>query len=460
MILRSMSQTVRTELDAMDFRPSRKLGQNFLTDANMAAWIVGQLELESDDCIIEVGPGLGALTRHLAGQVARLVLIEKDHRLAERLAEQYGAESSVEVHCMDACDFDSRCLYRESKVKLIGNLPYSAAGEIMRRFLDAPTPVSSAVLMLQKEVAQRLVARPRTKEFGVLTLQHAQRWQVKQIKVVPPQLFFPVPAIDSAVVRFLPLVARDLPIFDRRQFSKLVKVGFAQRRKQLRKLIPPPPGNWDELAATLGISPACRAEELDLGQWISLTRVYEGHGDRGGGVDVGQCADEIFDVVDAQDHVVDQAERGRVHTEGLTHRAVHVFAFDRRGQLFLQKRSHLKDTMPLRWDSSAAGHLDSGESYEAAAVREVEEELGIADAEIEFVAKLPPTEANGHEFVGLYEMRGIKPSKIRLPASEVDCGEFFPLDVVCDWAAASPDDFAPGFLQCLKIYRDIKPVSA
>lgn len=446
-----MSASVRTTLEEMRFHPSRKLGQNFLTDANMAAWIVGQLDPGPEDCVIEAGPGLGALTRHLVGRVRRLVLIEKDYRLAERLAEEFAEEASVEIHAMDACDFDLRPLYSEKRVKFVGNLPYSAAGEIMRRFLDAPTPVCSAVLMLQKEVAQRLVARPRTKDFGVLTLQHAQRWQVEQLKLVPPQLFFPVPAIDSAVVRFSPLDPGVLPVFDRRRFVGLVKMGFGQRRKQLQKLLPEPPIAWEKIVADLGLTPTCRAEELDLNQWIALTRTYDGYGASGvGDEDVGQRSDELFDVVDADDCVIDQATRGRVHAEGLVHRAVHVFAFDRKGQLFLQKRSHLKDTMPLRWDSSAAGHLDSGESYDAAAVREVEEELGIAGAQLEFVARLGPSKENGYEFVGLYQMVNIKLSKIHLPAAEVDCGEFFPLDLVRQWALLSPTDFAPGFLQCLE----------
>ncbi len=459
-----MTGNVRTTLEAMDFHPSRKLGQNFLTDPNMAAWIVDQLDPQARDCVIEVGPGLGALTRHLAGRVGRLVLVEKDYRLADRLKREFADNPTVEVHAIDACDFDVRLLYQEKVVKFVGNLPYSAAGEIMRRLLDAPTPVTLAVLMIQKEVAERLVARPGTKNFGVLTLQHAQRWQVEKLKLVPPQLFFPVPAIDSAVVRFAPLAPGFLPVFDRRRFTQLIKMGFSQRRKQLRKLLPDSPHtDWTELAEGLGFSPSCRAEELDLDQWIALTRQYgNGLGEGGGEAsssaghdDVGQRADEVFDVVDDEDKVVRQETRGKVHAEGLTHRAVHIFAFNRQGELFLQKRSHLKDTMPLRWDSSAAGHLDAGESYAAAAVREVEEELGIAGAELTWVAILPPSEANGYEFIQVYETT-IKPSKIRLPAAEVDCGEFFSLESVEEWIEASPEDFAPGFLQCFVAYSSRK----
>ena len=441
--------TVRENLDAMKLLPSKKLGQNFLTDTNMSAWIADQLEAGPDDCVIEVGPGLGALTRHLVGRVRKIVLVEKDYRLAGRLKEQFADDASVEVHTMDACEFDHRALYAEGPVKFIGNLPYSAAGQIMRNLLDHPTPVANAVLMLQKEVAERLVAKPRTKMFGVLTLQHAQRWQVDFLKTVPPQLFFPVPIIDSAVVKFSPLEADALPVFDRKRFSQLVKMGFSQRRKQLRKLLPETPISWVEVADQLGISDTARAEELDLPTWIALTRIFDGLSDSVS--DRGQSDDEVFDVVDDKDEVVRQERRAVVHAEGLCHRAIHIFAFNRAGELFLQKRSHLKDTMPLRWDSSASGHVDSGETYLQSALREVEEELGVqlAEEDLEFVAKLPPIAETGFEFVSLYRTE-IKPSKVRLPAAEVDTGEFFSMEQVRTWAGQRPQDFAPGFLECLR----------
>ena len=123
----------------------------------------------------------------------------------------------------------------------------------------------------------------------------------------------------------------------------------------------------------MGVAETVRAEELSLEQWVELTRHYDAHPLR----DVPQSGDELFDVVDEDDTVQRQERRAVVHAEGLLHRAVHVFAFNKRGELFLQKRSGLKDVHPGLWDSSAAGHLDAGEDYEAGAVREVEEELGV-----------------------------------------------------------------------------------
>ena len=456
----AQAPSVRSVLEGMSFQPSRKLGQNFLADANMGAWIVAQLEPGPDDCVIEVGPGLGALTRHLVGRVRKLILIEKDYRLADRLRDLHADDDSVEVHRCDACEFDTRTLFEEGPIKFIGNLPYSAAGEIMRRLLDHPTPVVQSVLMLQKEVAERLVAKPKTKQFGVLTLQHAQRWQVDLLKVVPPQLFIPVPQIDSAVVRFSLLKPDALPLFDRRRYSQLLKMGFSQRRKQLRKLLPDPSVereglNWERITEKIGIAPTARAEELDRSDWINLARMFDGLDES---PNEGQSPDEIFDVVDENDQVIRQERRAVVHAEGLTHRAIHIFAFDKKGNLFLQRRSHLKDTKPLRWDSSAAGHVDSGEDYDTAAVREIQEELGVSNASRETlhqITKIDPCDATGQEFVGLYKTI-VQPSKIRIPPAEIDTGEFFPIDTVKSWVATRPEDFADGFILCLKTYLELE----
>ena len=133
----------------------------------------------------------------------------------------------------------------------------------------------------------------------------------------------------------------------------------------------------------------------------------------------------------------------------MRHRAVHIFIFNGLGELFLQKRSRWKDRHPRLWDSSAAGHVDAGEEYDAAANRELQEELGIS-AELKRVAKLGATEQTGQEFIWLYQGRHEGP--FRLPAAEIEHGEFFPTDIVSAWLKARPADFAPGFVECWALF--------
>jgi 16S rRNA (adenine1518-N6/adenine1519-N6)-dimethyltransferase len=157
-------------------------------------------------------------------------------------------------------------------------------------------------------------------------------------------------------------------------------------------------------------------------------------------------------VVDAEDRVVGDAPRAEVHGNNLRHRAVHILVFNRLGELFLQKRSRSKDRHPCLWDSSAAGHVDAGEEYDATAVRELREELGIT-AELTPVAKLPASDNTGQEFIWLYRAQHDGP--FELARSEIEYGEFFPTELVSDWIAARPADFAPGFIECWRAFRAV-----
>jgi len=435
---------IREALEAAGVRPSRQLGQNFLCDPNTARWIVEQLEIDPDDAVVEVGPGTGALSSQLVGRVRRLILIEFDSRLAAWLRERFAGEASVEVHHADAARFDPRGLWKHRPLKFLGNLPYSAGGAILRNFLSRPHPFSRAVIMLQKEVIQRLAAGPRTKDYGVLTLRSQSGWEVTPLRTVPPESFHPRPQIDSMVAVLEP--RSDLPVFDSRRFDELVRRGFAQRRKQMGRQMPSEPP-WEEVAASLGVAVTARAEELSLEQWVELARRYDDHPLK----HVPQCGEERFDVVDEDDRVVGTASRAEVHRDGLLHRAVHVFVINRRGELLLQKRSRLKDAHPGVWDSSVAGHLDAGEDYPTAAVREMEEEMGIEDAGLEEVARIPPSEATGWEHVRLYMTRW--EGRPRFPSAEVEAVMWLPAEEVDAWSSARPQDFASGFLECWRAAR-------
>lgn len=447
---------IKKLLSGIDVVPSRELGQNFLIDVTFSKWIVDQLDPQPEDVIVEVGPGTGALSRHLVGRCRKLILIEKDPRLARYLRKEFAesiAAGEVDVRNEDAIHFDKRPLFIEGPIKWIGNLPYSAATPIMRNFLEQPTPVSRAVLMLQKEVAQRIVAVPSTKAYGKLGLRVQAEWEAELVRTAGPELFHPQPKVDSSIIVLNVRPPGTLPYFSKRMFDELTNRGFAQRRKLLKKNLGLKTDQWTELAAALQVSESARAEELTLKQWVDLTNELDDHPV----LDLPEdSSGEMFDVVDEQDEVVKQAARAEVHEKNWRHRAVHIFVSNKSGDLYLQKRSALKDRHAEQWDSSAAGHLDAGEDYEAAARRELFEELNVKARavdgveELREVARIEACEETGWEFVRLYQCQ--ISGKIRTHGREIECGAYFPMDLLRLWIERRPQDFAPGFIECFRIF--------
>ncbi len=436
--------TITATLAQMGMQPARSLGQNFLHDQNLADWIVAQLGLKPGEAWVELGPGLGALTEFALPRSANGLLIEKDGRMVGFLQERF---PGLEIVHGDATEFDVRELFSRGPVKVLGNLPYYVSSQILFQFTDEPSPVSTLIFTLQKELAERLSAEPRTKAYGALTLLIGRRWRVKYLRTLPGSVFHPAPNVDSAVVALTPRPVGELPECDGARFRKLVKQGFAQRRKQLRKNLADQQLDWPALCAHLGVEETTRAEELSLEQWIALTNFATGTAPETSAQDV---HGEIFDVVDGHDRVTGQTSRFTVHGQNLRHRAVHIFVFNALGDLFLQKRSRWKDKHPGQWDSSAAGHVNAGDNYAATAPRELREELGV-EAAVEEIAALPASAGTGWEFVCLYRARHDGP--FRLPPAEIESGAFFTLAQIERWIAARPQDFAPGFLECWRVFR-------
>jgi len=434
---------VREVLDQTGVLPSKQLGQNFLVDPNMAKWIVSQLELTPEDAVVEVGPGTGALTENVVGNVRRVILIEFDARLAAALKERFKDNPDVEVHHEDGAKFDGRKLFKHRPVKFLGNLPYSSGGAIMKNLLSRPNPFSRAVVMLQKEVIDRLAAAASSDDYGMLSLRVQSEWEVRPLRTVPPEAFYPQPKIDSSVAVLTPQKT-GLPPFDARLFDELIRRGFAQRRKQLKKQMPKEP-EWEDVVGPLGLPLTVRGEDLTLEQWVDLTRAFDPHPLK----DLPQKDGEIFDVVDADDQVTGTSTRAEVHAQGLLHRAVHVFIYNKRGDILLQRRSLLKDAHPGVWDSSVSGHLDSGEDYEPAAIRELEEEMGVSGVSVEEIGRVAPCPETGWEHVRLYRTR--HDGGVKFPCAEIDAAMWFPVAEVAAWIANRPSDFATGFLECWKL---------
>jgi 16S rRNA (adenine1518-N6/adenine1519-N6)-dimethyltransferase len=426
--------------------PVKSLGQNFLHDRNLAKWIVDQANIDRKDFIFEIGPGLGALTELALTKGAGVLAIEKDRRLVKFLREKFRGDALEIVHS-DALKFESRMLYTHSKVKLLGNLPYYISSQLLIKFLEYPSPISLWLFTLQKELARRLVAAPATHDYGALTLLVQLHHRVEYLRTIPASVFLPKPEVDSAVVRVSLRDPRELPACDQVAFEKLVRRGFAQRRKQLGKLIREELPKWEAAAVELGLNPKARAEELALSQWIALTNyiapIIPANGsDR---------PEESFAVVNQHDQVVGAAPRSQVHANNLLHRAVHILIFNSAGDVFLQFRSRRKDRHPLLWDSSAAGHVNAGEGYNQAAARELGEELGV-QIPLQKVAKLMASARTDCEFISLYQ--GSYAGELRPNPTEIEVGRFFPPSIIDAWIKARPREFAPAFAECWKIWRE------
>ena len=262
--------------------PHKKLGQNFLVSERVPRRIVDLAGLQPDDTVIEVGVGLGALTRPLAAVVARVIGLEADAGIVRMHAQQQDLPANVELIHADVLKADLAALVPpDQRLKIVANLPYSISSPFLFRLIDLAERMDSAVVMLQKEVAQRLMARPGTREYGVPTVLFAACAEVRPLLAVAPAEFHPRPKVDSLVVRiaFQPQPARvtGLGSFDRALFTRIVHAVFGQRRKTLLNgLAGMVPGGdktrLAEMVRAAGIDPSTRAETLGLEDFVGLTR--------------------------------------------------------------------------------------------------------------------------------------------------------------------------------------------
>jgi 16S rRNA (adenine1518-N6/adenine1519-N6)-dimethyltransferase len=438
---------IKSTLEKLGASPRKSLGQNFLHDNNLARWIVERLDLEAGDHVLEIGPGLGALTEWLPLDRVSATLLEKDRLFASFLQERF-SEPSVAVLLGDALQYDKRGLFCKGEVKLVGNLPYYVSTALLFHFSAEPCPISRMVLTVQKEVGDRLTASPRSGEYGSLSVLLQRRWQIKRLRVLPPSVFLPRPEVDSVVVELRKKQPADILEISEQWFQKVVKTGFSERRKKLKNTLSKlmPSGVVEEALAAGGLSGLSRAEELSPEAWVNLARRLGDVSLEAGGAD----PRESLQVVDEQDYAIRGVDRATVHAEKLLHRAVHIFVLNGGGELFLQRRSYRKDTFPRKWDSSAAGHVDLGESYGTCASRELREELGLT-AEPTEIGQVGASEKTGQEFIRIYlaEAEEI----VELNEQEIETGGFFPLSIVDDWIQQRPEDFASGFLECYRVVR-------
>jgi 16S rRNA (adenine1518-N6/adenine1519-N6)-dimethyltransferase len=248
----------------------KSLGQNFIYDEQILARIVDALELQPGDETLEIGPGLGSLTRHLAGQARRVVAVEIDDRLIPLLMAQLGQEKHVEVVQADILQVDPG-RYFEGRYKAVGNVPYYITGAILRHLLSAAKRPEITVITVQKEVAERIVAQPGDMSLLSVTVQFYA--QAEKLFAIKAGAFWPRPEVDSAVVRLLDRPLAMVPAEEQEAFFNLVKLGFSQKRKQLQKNLRAlglPRNELRGAFARAGIEGRRRAQTLSLDEWRAL----------------------------------------------------------------------------------------------------------------------------------------------------------------------------------------------
>lgn len=267
-------------LRELGVRPSKAMGQNFLIDANIAGLIVEAARIAPGDGILEIGPGLGALTELLAGKAGAVTAVEKDFKLARFLEQKFADTGNVKIITADAMDCDLGALTEHGGIKVVSNLPYSVGSAILMNLFGLDAPPRTILATVQLDVAMRLTAGTGTKNFGLLGLWAQADYEVELLKTIKPTCFFPAPGVKSAVVR---MSIRREPACgpgEKRLFRQLSKLAFMRRRKQLKSLFPDRNAvggldgvSRDRFAAALaeaGIAPDARPESLGPELWAAL----------------------------------------------------------------------------------------------------------------------------------------------------------------------------------------------
>lgn len=259
----------------------RDLGQNFLVDETLAARLVDLSGVEPGDRVIEIGTGLGVLTRALAKKAQRVVTIEIDAGIVRALRADAALPDNVELVHADALEIDlAECVgARAGPVRLVANLPYRVSAPLLRRCLDLRGQLTDWSVMLQSEVATRLLARPGSRDYGSLSVLHGLTVAFSKAMELSPNCFFPVPKVHSTFVRITPLTSPPVEERELQQVEQVVRAAFAKRRKTLvNSLLAGTLGaerSADELRAALsrcGIEPLARAESLQPAQLLALAR--------------------------------------------------------------------------------------------------------------------------------------------------------------------------------------------
>ena len=269
----------RILLDKYGLRAKKQFGQNFLISERALRAIADATVSSDEDWIVEIGSGLGTLTAQIVERVTagKVIALEADPDMVRVLRAELGSVDNLEIHHTDALRFDLRAEASLKKIIVCGNLPYHLASQLMFRVLDARDRVQHAVFMIQKEMADRIVAKPGTKDYGALGVMIRTYADVTTVIKVGAGSFLPPPKIDSTVIKIVPLAEPRAPIGDEAHYSKVVHAAFGQRRKTLRNALRAQfeDAAIDKALAATGIDGNRRGETLDIPEFAALARALD-----------------------------------------------------------------------------------------------------------------------------------------------------------------------------------------
>jgi 16S rRNA (adenine1518-N6/adenine1519-N6)-dimethyltransferase len=248
-------------------QPRKRFGQHFLHDQQVIDHIIAAIAPAPGQCLIEIGPGTGALTLPLLQGVGELHVVELDRDLAAELVQRCQGIGEIHMYCQDALDFDFRNFAADRKnVRVIGNLPYNISTPLIFHLLESADRISDMVFMLQEEVVDRLCAEPGTKTYGRLSVMVQARCRVDKLFTVSAESFTPPPKVASAIVKLIPQIRSD--ILSQKSFTEIVRQCFNQRRKTLRNALKDMIDA--QQIANLGIDPGLRPEQLTVDQFVRI----------------------------------------------------------------------------------------------------------------------------------------------------------------------------------------------
>ena len=264
----------------------KRFGQNFLTDQSIINSLVEAISPKSNDLMVEIGPGLGALTKPLLKKLKLLHVVEVDRDIISWMQNEY-AKNAISIHNSDALKFDFSLLVSDiadtsigdaldlQKLRVVGNLPYNISTPILFHLLDNISYITDMHFMLQKEVVERMVAQPSTAAYGRLSVMLQYSLQMEYLFTVPPEAFDPAPKVESAFVRCIPHSTLPYVAQDGKLFSQVVLAAFGQRRKTLRNTLKNILN--DTGFAELGIDSQLRAENLHVADFVAITNYLSNH---------------------------------------------------------------------------------------------------------------------------------------------------------------------------------------
>ena len=265
-------KTIKELLKEHQTRPIKKFGQNFLINKETLNKVVEASDLKPNDIVLEIGPGVGTLTQELAKRAKKVIAAEKDQDMIEVLKETVGSFKNTEIIQKDALKLQVS-IFGLQKYKVVANLPYYITSPVIRKFLESPVPPELMVLVVQKDVAQRITAQPP--DMNLLAVSAQFYAEPKIISFVPKEFFWPKPKVNGAILKIIP---KQTPKMNRDLFFKIVKAGFAQPRKQIANNLSKKLGFKKETTTAWllknKIQPGQRAETLAMKDWINLAKNY------------------------------------------------------------------------------------------------------------------------------------------------------------------------------------------